>query len=101
MVQLYEPEAVYERLIHYDQNKHIQIRLSVNTFRGVEYLHLRKYYQDFDEEWKPSNEGIALPLDFNNSRELFTGLVEILSLAESKDIIESNFRDLIDHIYLK
>ena len=101
MVQLYEPEPVYERLIHYDEAKHIQIRLSVNTFRGVEYLHLRKYYQDFDEEWKPSNEGIAIPLDFNNSRELFVGLVEILSLAESKDIIESNFRDLLDHIYLK
>ena len=24
---------------------------------------------DFDEEWKPTPEGIAMPIDFNNSRE--------------------------------
>jgi hypothetical protein len=38
-------------------------------------------------------------IDFNNSRELFIGLVEILSLAESKEIIEEHFKDLIQNIY--
>jgi len=42
-----------------------------------------------------------MPLDFNNSRELFVGLTEILSLAESKEIIEEQFQDLIDNLYLK
>ena len=55
---------------------------------------------DFDEEWKPSPEGVAMPIDFNNTRELFRALTEILSLAESKAIIEENFKDLIDSIYL-
>ena len=72
----------------------------VSTFRGVEYLHLRKYYMDFDEEWKPTPDGIAMPIDFNNTRELFRALTEILSLAESKEIIEENFEDLIKSIYL-
>ena len=40
-----------------------------------------------------------MPLDFDNSRELFAGLVEILSLAESKQIIEEHFSDLIQDIY--
>jgi hypothetical protein len=40
-----------------------------------------------------------MKLDFDNSRELFTALVEILSLAESKKVIEENFKDLIDNIY--
>ena len=35
---------MYERVIHYDEDKEIQIRLTVNCFRGIEYLHLRKYY---------------------------------------------------------
>jgi len=100
MIQLHEAPAVYEHVIHYDEEKQTQIRVVVSTFRGVEYLHLRKYYMDFDEEWKPTPDGIAMPLDFSNTRELFRALTEILSLAESKQIIEENFRDLIKSIYL-
>ena len=64
MIQLYEAPAVYEHIIHYDEQKETQIRVVVSTFRGIEYLHLRRYYLDFDEEWKPSPEGIAMPIDF-------------------------------------
>mgnify|MGYP001491239895 FL=1 len=92
------PEA-YSRIIHYDTVKEQQVRLTVNTFRDIEYIHLRKYYLDFDEEWKPSPEGIAMPLDLNNSREMFSGLIEILSLAESKAVIEEHFLDLIQELY--
>lgn len=98
-MELYQAPEIYEKVVHYDSDKEIQIRLTINSFRGIEYLHVRKYYLDFDEEWKPSPEGVAMPLDFNNSRELFSGLVEILSLAESKEIIEEQFLDLIEGLY--
>lgn len=100
-MELHEAPPLYERLIQHDPVKEIQVRLVVNTFRGVEYLSLRKYYLDFTEEWKPSSEGLSMPLDFDNSRELFSGLIEILSLAESKEIIQENFKDLLDEVYLK
>ena len=100
-MELYTSPEMYERIVHYDEEKEVQIRLTVSTFRGIEYLHLRKYYLSFDEEWCPTPEGIAFPLDFNNSRELFAGLVEILSLAESKEIIEEHFSDLIQDLYIK
>ena len=61
---------------------------------------MRKYYLDFEEEWKPTRDGISMPLDFDNSRNLFVGLVEILSLAESKEIIEEHFGDLIQDLYV-
>jgi hypothetical protein len=99
-MDLHQAPEIYERVIHYDESKEIQVRLTINCFRGVEYLHLRKYYLDFTEEWKPSPEGIALPLDLSNSRELFVGLVEILSLAESKNILEEHFKDILDELYL-
>ena len=86
MIQIHEPAPIYEHIIHYDEEKQVQVRISVNTFKGVEYLHLRKYYMDFFEEWKPTPEGIAMPIDFNNSRELFRALTEILSLAESREL---------------
>ena len=98
-MELHEAPEAYSRVIHYDTVKEQQVRLTINTFRGIEYIHLRKYYLDFDEEWKPSPEGIAMPLDLSNSRELFSGLVEILSLAESKSIIEEHFLDLIQDLY--
>jgi hypothetical protein len=98
-MELHEAPALYEKVIHYNEAKELQVRLTINTFRGIEYLHVRKYYLDFTEEWKPSPEGVAMELDFNNSRELFSGLLEILSLAESKEIIEEHFKDYIDEIY--
>lgn len=98
MIELHEVPAMYEKVINQKETE--QVRLVINTFRGVEYLSLRKYYLDFDEEWLPSKEGITMPLDIDNSRELFVGLVEILSLAESKSILESEFKDILDEIYL-
>ena len=98
MIELHEVPAMYEKVINQKETE--QVRLVINTFRGVEYLSLRKYFLDFDEEWLPSKEGITMPLDIDNSRELFVGLVEILSLAESKSILESEFKDILDEIYL-
>ena len=98
-MELHEAPPAFEKVVHVDEEQNIQIRLSVNTFRGIEYLHLRKYYLDFDEEWKPSKEGVAMELDFDNSRELFAGLVEILSLAEAKDVLETYFKDYLYEIY--
>ncbi len=100
-MELYQAPEIYEKIIHYDEVKEVQVRLTINSFRGVEYLHLRKYYLDFEEEWKPSSEGIAMPLDFDNSRNMFEGLTEIISLAESKEIIEEHFADLIEGLYTK
>jgi hypothetical protein len=97
MIDLSAP-TIYERVINETATE--QIRLVINTFRGVEYISLRKYYLDFDEEWLPSKEGITMPIDLENVQELFTGLVEILSLAESKSILESEFKEILDEIYL-
>jgi len=98
-MEMHEAPELYERIIHYDEVKEVQVRLTVSTFRGVEYLSLRKYYMDFEEEWKPSKEGVTMPIDFSNSKELFIGLTEILSLAESKEVIEEHFSDLLTAIY--
>jgi|TARA_B100000035_G_scaffold15501_1_gene12590 hypothetical protein len=100
-MELYASPELYERVIHHDEERQLQVRLTVSTFRGIEYIHLRKYFLSFDEEWCPTPDGIAFPMDFTNTRELFSGLVEILSLAESKQIIEEHFSDLIQDLYIK
>lgn len=92
-----DDEEIYSRIIH--STEEFQVRLTINRFRGIEYLHLRKYFLDFSEEWMPSKDGVAMPLELENSKELFIGLIEILSLAESKDVIISNFKELLQDIY--
>lgn len=90
-------DEVYSRVIENYGTK--QVRLVINEFREVEYLHLREYYQDFDESWKPSNKGVCMALTLDNSRELFAGLLEILSLAESKELVIEHFRELLEATY--
>jgi hypothetical protein len=100
-MELHTAPSLYERTIHYDPVKEIEVRLCINTFRGIEYLHLRKYYLDFNEKWCPSPEGVAIPIDFYNSNQLLEGLCEIISLAESKEILEKHFKDILDEMYQK
>ena len=99
-MKIYEATEVYEKIVSENDEGTEQVRLTVNEFRGTEYLHLRKYYLDFEGDFKPSKDGVALRLDFENSKSLFEGLVEILSLAEAKGILESHFKDILDKIYL-
>lgn len=91
---------VYSKIIK--ENEFSQVRLVINEFKGQEYLHLREYYLDFEEEWKPSGfAGISIPLELETSKELFIGLSEIISLAESKQVLEEFFGEIIRDIYQK
>jgi hypothetical protein len=88
---------IYSRIITNDGFK--QVRLYINEFREQEYLHIREFYLDFDEEWKPTPKGISIPLEIETSKELFIAISEIISLAESKKVLEEVFGDIIKSIY--
>ena len=100
MIDLWQTPEEFSRVVHISEEGDYQVRLTVNTFRCKENLHLRKYYLSFDEEWLPTKDGIALPLDLDNSYQLFTGLVEILSLAESRDRVLEHFKDAFTEAYI-
>ena len=78
-----------------------QIRLTINEFNDIEYLHLREYYLSFEEEWLPTNKGISIPLEIDTSRKLFISMSEILSLAESRQVLEEFFGETIKDLYQK
>jgi hypothetical protein len=85
---------MYDKVIYEDDT--YQWRVTVNEFRGVEYFNLRKYILDFDENWIPIKEGVSFPLDLNNVKELFVAILQILSMAESKEAIKEHFKDLLN-----
>ena len=78
-----------------ERGPHEQLRLDVSEFRDIEYLHIRKYYQDFDEEWKPTKEGISMPLSIQNAQNLLKAVLSVLSAAESKQFILEEFGDIL------
>jgi len=92
-------DDVYEKIILEQEDKEIQYRLVVSNFNDVEYVHIRKYYLDFEGEYKPTKEGVCIPFELNSLSNLFEGLVELLSLSESKNIIQEHFKDLLTDLY--
>jgi hypothetical protein len=92
-------DDIYEKIILEQENKEIQWRLVVSKFRDVEYLHLRKYYLDFEGTYMPTKEGACIPFELTSLSNLFEALVEILSLAESKGSIEKHFKELLQDLY--
>ena len=88
---------LYSIIIH--QADAHQIRMTVSEWNDVEYLHIRKYYLDFEGEWLPSKDGISMPLNLENANQLLTGLVDILADAESKEILEKHFKESLDKLY--
>ena len=88
---------IYSRTIHSTTDS--EIRITINEWNDVEYLHFRKYYLDFEGNWLPSKDGVSLPIDLNNIKEIFTAIVEILSDTECKTILEDNFKEQLDKLY--
>lgn len=80
--------TLFSKTIYSDEEKFTEVRLTVNDFRGVEYLGLREYYMDFDEQWYPTNKGITIPLSILCTKNLLTALLELVSEAESNELIK-------------
>lgn len=78
-----EDKVLYEKLISENFEKNYQVRLVVSSFRGVNYLSLRKYFLSFDEGFIPSKEGISMVFEIDSSFKLLDGMVDICSDAES------------------
>lgn len=76
-------EILLDEIICEIPEKHIQWRLTVNTFRGQEYLHLRKYYLTFEGDYMPSKEGGCVPVNIQRISNLVSALMKLLSDAEA------------------
>jgi hypothetical protein len=52
-----------------------QIQIRLVTFRKREYLDLRNFYLDENDEWKPTKKGIAVPVELYE--DLMAALQEV------------------------
>jgi hypothetical protein len=95
MPKLMDSETLYEKILFENMEKGFQYRLTVNEFREVQYLHIRKYFLSYEGEFVPTKEGAAIPASIQNTFALLDGLVEICSKQESLDSILAHFEQKI------
>ena len=86
---------MYEKIIFENEEKGFQYRLTVSEFRGVEYLHVRKYFLSYEGEYVPTKEGATIPATLQNTFALLDGLIELCSLTEGIDSITEHFSNKI------
>ena len=91
-------EVLYEKVISENEDKNSQLRLVVNEFRDVQYLHLRKYYQDYEGNWMPTKEGASMPYNLASTYALLDGLIEIVANEESTHAITVHFQNRLEEL---
>lgn len=93
-----DSKPLYEKIITENLEKGTQLRLVLSEFRGVEYLHLRKYYQSYEGDFVPTKEGASMPATLASSFALLDGLIEICSLSESIDSITTHLNNRLEEL---
>jgi len=93
-----DSEVEYEKTIYENLEKGYQLRLVVNEFRGVQYLHIRKYFLTYEGDFMPSKEGISMAASLQNIFSLLDGMIEISSKSESLDSIITHFESKISQL---
>lgn len=92
-----ESEApLYEKLVYENELKGYQLRLVVNEFREVQYVHLRKYFLSYEGDYIPSREGVSMEASLDNVLSLLDGLMEIVSHDEARDTVAKYFSDKLN-----
>lgn len=93
--------TLYEKLIYEDQEKGFQFKLVVSEFRGVQYIHLRKYFLDYEGNYIPTKEGATFPANIESIFALLDGIIELCSVEESTSVINKYFKDKLDELASK
>lgn len=93
-----DSEVLYERIIYENEPKAYQLRLVVNEFRGIQYIHLRKYFLSFEDGYVPSKEGVSMVASIQNIHAVLDALVDICSKEESIEVMTRYFSDKISNL---
>ena len=87
--------TLYEKLIYENEEKGYQYKLVVSEFREKEYLHIRKYFLNYEGEFIPSKEGSSIECTISNTYALLDGLLEIVSSSEGLDALNQHLNTKI------
>jgi len=82
-----EWKEILTEIISDNPNTLEQVRLTVSELGDMQYLHLRKYYMDFEGQYLPTKVGIAIPITIETIANLFNALTRMLAKSDVLHII--------------
>jgi hypothetical protein len=87
-------DPIFSKILHEDNEKCFQWRVTVSEFRGVQYFGVRKYFLSFEGTWEPTKEGATIPLTIDGTLRLFLAISDLLSEAEIS-LVDSSLQQII------
>ena len=95
-----DESPILSEVITEDMEKYEQVRLVLQEFRGQQYLHVRKYYLDFEGEWMPTKTGICFVVTLDSVYSMFISLVKMLADSEVLHaLLEHGDADELERIF--
>lgn len=79
-----------------DNHEIVEMRVSRDSLYRY-YVRLGKsYYDTLDEVWRPTKDGATIPLNIETGQALLKALTALISIAESRGIIDAGFKESVN-----
>lgn len=76
----------------------VELRVSRDSLMRY-YVRIGKsFFSSLDEKWYPCKEGATIPLTIESAQNLIAALCSILSVAESRGLIDAGLKDTIKFV---
>jgi hypothetical protein len=80
------------------ESEKVELRVSRDSLMRY-YVRIGKsFYDTLDEVWRPCKEGATIPLTIESAQNLIAALCSILSVAESRGLIDAGLKDTIKFV---
>lgn len=81
-----------------DESEKVEMRISRDSYMRY-YVRIGKsFFSSLDEKWFPTKDGATIPLTIESAQNLLLALCSILSVAESRGLIDAGLKDTIKFV---
>lgn len=81
-----------------NEAERVELRVSRDSLMRY-YVRIGKsFYDTLDEVWRPTRDGATVPLTIESAQNLIAALCSILSVAESRGLIDAGLKDTIKFV---
>lgn len=80
------------------ESEKVEMRISRDSMMRY-YVRIGKsFHSSLDDKWFPTKDGATIPLTIESAQNLLLALCSILSVAESRGLIDEGFKDTIKFV---
>ncbi len=71
------------------------LKIEISDFKNNSYIHFRWWYQSYDGEFLPSNEGVGFRLEVESVRTIVDNLSKLLTVADLELILRERKNQIL------